>query len=211
MTNWLQIKLFQWKEQIGVIRRYYSSPRFIWLDFLFGVSAFFLNPYRLSRKFMEAKGEVQVHTYGETPLHTLDLLLKEAGTTAEDRYVELGSGRGKTCLWVSHFFKCEVKGIEWVPSFVLHAKILSFLSGIKGTFEQTSFFESDLREATRVYLYAVHFSEKSILKLLATMPLHSKLITISEPPEAPFFEVEKKIKVCFPWGETEGFVSRKVI
>jgi hypothetical protein len=211
MKEWLQIKRFQLKEQIGVMRKYYKSPRFLWLDLLFGLSAFFLNPYRLSRKFMESKGEREVHTYGETPLQMLESLLKEAGATSKDRYVELGSGRGRSSLWVSHFLRCQVRGVEWIPTFVFLAKTISFLSGVKGKFECKSLFESNLKEATLVYLYATHFSEENILNTLKTMPLNSTLITISEPPETPFFKVEKKIDVRFPWGETQAFLSRKVI
>jgi hypothetical protein len=205
------VKWFLLREQLLVVWRYYRNVRFAFVDCLYGLVALFSNPYRACRKFLQKKGENDVYTYGETPLSTFHKLAKAAQLSSEDAYVELGSGRGKTCLWASLFFGCSVRGVEWVPSFVRLSRFCARIACASAQFELNSFFTADLRQATVVYFYGIHLDTTPLLKQFAQMPKGSRLITISEPIESDLFEVVKEEVVFFPWGKTEAYVQVRLV
>lgn len=157
-----------------------------------GLSSFFLNPYRSSRKFFGL-------TYGETPLSAFAELIQAAGVTKEDLYVELGSGRGKTCFWAALFVGCKVRGVECVPALVRLSRFLSWLLGVKVTFEKGWIEEVNISDATVIYLY--HLSDFKL-----EIPKGCKIITTSEP--LPGYTVIQTIPIVFPWGKTNAYILK---
>ena len=98
---------FQWE----TVRLYYrKSWRFALSDLSLGFASLFFNPYRTCRK----NGSI----YGETPPASLRRIASFCDLTSQDSWLELGSGRGKGCFWISHFIGCETVGIEKVPLFI---------------------------------------------------------------------------------------------
>jgi hypothetical protein len=174
------------------MRRYYYRPRFAFVDLAVGLSSLFLNPYRCCRKYF--------HVYGETPLSTFQPLAEAAGMNASDVYVELGSGRGKTCFWAALFTGCQARGVEIVPHFVLLSRLLARTFGIRATFEKKSMFEADLSDATIIYLY--HLTDWR-----PDIPKNARLITISEP--YPEYRIIQELSVVFPWGKTVAYIQTK--
>ncbi len=208
VSLYIQSKKFLIKEQYKTVRNYYYKPRFVLYDLAQAITCFFINPYRCCRRFLQKKGVQNIDGYGETPLSTFEKLVTSANLSSKDYYVELGSGRGKTCVWASQFIGCQSRGIEWVPHFAKFSKFLSRLFGIPVQFCQESMFETDLTAATVVYIYSTHLSEEELLKIpLAAMAVGSKLITISQPH--PDFRVIQVIPVIFPWGDTIAYIQEK--
>jgi len=191
----IQAKAFQWKEQIHTFCHFY--PRFALVDLCLGVFSFFYNPYRVCRKF-------RAGVYGETPLRGFKALMEAAGVGKRDQYVELGSGRGRTCFWAALFVGCQVRGVEWVPLFVGVSKFLNTLFCLSIQFEQKSMFDADLAKATVVYIYYLSDLEKLPLHQL---PSGAKIITISEPISG--FSVVKTLPIVFPWGKTTAYIHIK--
>ncbi len=204
------MKWFFFREQLKVIARYYSRGRFALLDLAYGLVALVWNPYRVCRKFLQRRGSPEPFAYGETPLTEFQRLMEAVGLTAADRYVELGSGRGKTCLWAALFVGCGVRGVEWVPQFVRLARSLSQMLRIPAVFEERSMLETTLSDATVVYFYGIDREIEPLLPLFEQMPRTARLITISEPLASSSWELVRSLAVSFPWGKTEAFLHVKV-
>jgi len=203
---YFRVKWFFLREQCSVVRRYYTNPRFAWVDLTYNFLNLFWNPYRACRKFLQKQGEKDVHMYGETPLTTFERLMDAVGLCAEDTYVELGSGRGKTCVWAGLFRRCKVRGIEWMPSFVRVSRVCAKIAGKPVRFEQTNMLTADLTDATVVYFYGIHMDAGLLDEVFARLKPGCRLITISEPLNN--FQVTHVLPVCFPWGETEAYFHK---
>lgn len=195
------------REQLRVIVHYYfRSWRFALLDFVFGLVALVVNPYRVCRKFLERRGEANVFAYGETPLTEFEKLMKAAQLTAEDTYVELGSGRGKTCFWAALFVGCKVRGVEWIPRFVRIARRVARVLRIQAEFSQGSILETSLMDAGVVYFYGIDRDVEPLIPLFEQMAPGARLVTISEPVPSGKFVVQRVVQMMFPWGTTEAFI-----
>lgn len=190
-----------WQNRWDAVRFYYKSPKFALIDMTFGMIALFVNPYRLCRKFLQKKGEKSVHTYGETPYTTYEKIVRECGIGPNDIWIELGSGRGKGCFWLSHFVGCKVIGIEQIPQFTWIANAISFLFGMKKvTFRRESVEQADLSQATVVYSYGLYPQ--------ITLNQGIKIITTGEPLDP--HQIIKTFWIRFPWGRTTAYLQNSI-
>jgi len=203
-----------WRDQAHAIRHYYKRPRFACLDLSFGLFSLISNPYRTCRKFLQKKGEKDVYAYGETPYSTLQKIAAASEATASDRWIELGSGRGKGCFWIAHFIGCETVGVEWVPQFVRAARFLKACFKFKNvSFHLQDMEETDFTNASVVYLYGTCLSEAILCRLVEKMkalPKGARVISISEPLKSDAFTIKETLSVSYPWGETEAFLHLKI-
>lgn len=187
-------------DKVDTIKRYYRSPKFALLDLSFGLMSLFSNPYRVCRKFLKKKGAKEIYAYGETPYATYEKMVQECGIGPNDVWMEMGSGRGKGCFWLSHFVKCKVIGVEWVPQFVFFARFIRALFRIDGMiFKQADLEEIDTSCASVIYLYGIWPKRK--------IGTGVKVITISEPLKD--YKVLKRFWVRFPWGRTTAYYQEK--
>lgn len=198
-----------WANQWQTIRLFY--PSFAPIDLSFGFFSLFSNPYRTCRKFLQKRGETDIYAYGETPLETLKQIAEQAQLTSEDRWVELGAGRGKGCFWIAHFIGCQTLGVEWVPSFVRTANWLKVLFRMKNlSFQLKNMEEVDFSSATVVYLYGTCLSEEEISLLtqkMEALPLGARVISISYPIESPSLVLKQTFEVSYPWGTATAYLS----
>lgn len=210
----LALKRRIWKEQFASFCRYgRKSFRFALCDLSYGLWGLFSNPYRVCRRFLEKRGEEEVYAYGETPLSTLEKIVTQCQITSQDHWLELGSGRGKGCLWMEHFVGCQVTGVEWIAAFVRQSRFLASLYGFKqATFLCQDFAEAPFRKATVVYLYGTCLPEAqiaSLLRKMETMAIGTKVITVSAPLVSSSFRLERSFSVWYPWGRTNAYLHRK--
>lgn len=184
---------------------------YIFTGILLDLFYLFHNPYRVSRKFLQRRGDSDVHLYGETPLKTIDKLCLEAGITKDDHLFELGAGRGKTSFYVRERFGCNVTAIEQIPLFVNKAKQLNKLLSLGVTFLCEDYCLADLSKATLIYLYGTCLPDDLIYKLCKQFRAGQKIISISYPLSDydPQFQVLKKLEVTYPWGNTEAYINGK--
>src|ERR1700738_886437 len=90
----LAIRVHRFLDYLQTVFRYYSNPSFRKADSHLIATYFLSNPYRLSRLFLQKRGEREVYAYGETPLTTLELIVRRCRINAADVVYELGMGRG---------------------------------------------------------------------------------------------------------------------
>lgn len=200
MSVYFQVKLFQLREQMRVICRYYRNVRFALVDLGFCFFAFFFNPYRICRKF------TGTHSYGETPITTFAELAKAADLTKEDVFVDLGSGRGKLCFWASSWIGCDCRGVEQVPGLVRLSQWLAWAFRVPVRFDQEKLETADLSHATVVYLYTMEWDET----LLLEMQPGARVITVGSPVDLEGFAVVKRIEARYPWGVADVFIQQRI-
>lgn len=187
-------------DQLQTVRLYYQKPKFALIDLTFFFIGLFINPYRTCRKFLQKKGAANIYAYGETPFTTYQKMVDECGIGPDDVWVEMGSGRGKGCFWLSQFIKCKVVGIEWIPQFVFFSNMLRKIFRVKNlSFQRVDMQKADIAKATVIYLYG-NFPQVDI-------PLTAKVISISAPLEG--FTVLKTFWVRYPWGRTAAFLQKR--
>ena len=93
-------RIFNLKDAIRNCFLYWRDLQFAKIDLYLTMSYFFKSPYRISREFTNDE-----EPYGETPLHTMEVIAKAANLTKEDVVYELGFGRGRSCFWLSLFLQ----------------------------------------------------------------------------------------------------------
>lgn len=202
-------------EYIYVVCKYYPNWSFAKVDLSIILMYFFHNPFSISKRFLQKRGDADVYAYGETPLTTLDLITKECPITSSDTVYELGSGRGRTCFWLQAFCRCRVFGIEMIPDFVERAsRIQRKLPNSQVVFRCEDMLESDLSDATVIYLYGTCYEEDFIRRLTAKLKKlksGTRIISISYPlsdfAEDHSFELMKRFSAQFTWGEGDVYLQ----
>ncbi|MBT3393667.1 MAG: hypothetical protein HN411_00965 [Waddliaceae bacterium] len=196
-----------------VSRYYIRSWRYALADTMIIAAYLWRSPFRIHKNFLIKKGEKDVYTYGETPILTMKKIAEECNITADDTFVELGSGRGRTVLWVNIALGCKSRGIEIVPFFVDNAaRICKTLKFHDVIFSKEDMLSCDIIDATVVYLYEICLEDtilEAMTKKFASLPLGAKVITVSAPLEAPYLPVTKTFTAKYPWGDAEVFIHRK--
>jgi SAM-dependent methyltransferase len=213
---WLKfrVSLINLVENTRILLRYWPKFRFMTVDFGLFLTYLFDNPFQMSKRFLAEKGEQDLHQYGETPLTTLDAIMKKAGVTSADTIYELGSGRGRTSFWLSQYLGCNTIGIEQIPAFVERANRLVQRCGLKNvSFKQENFCDSTFENATVVYLYGTCLEDEAIHRLtarLAQLPSGTKIITVSYPlndyDTTNSFELMNCFQQPFTWGNADVFL-----
>ncbi len=199
------------------------------------------NPFRVSRDFWdretEARGKRTLtgdgaggdpagaantgytpdpHTYGETPLPTMERIAARAGWTRDDVIYDLGCGRGTTTFFLEHLTKARVTGIDRVPVFVARGNGLARRLGL----DRIAFLDADLlavdyRNATALYYYGTcahdFYIQLLIGHLAGQLRPGTKIATVTYPLtnyRPDLFTLESSERLDFLWGESEVYFQR---
>lgn len=212
----LVVQMRRVREGFFVVLKYYRDVGFLKLD----LALLFLyprSPFWISREFLRKKGEENIYQYGETPLTTLEKIVRECGITERDVVFEMGCGRGRGCFWINHFVGCKVVGVEFIPEFVEKAVGIKKRFGVEGVeFRCEDFLESDLSCASVIYLYGTCLKDEEIKRLIekfAKLKSGKKIITVSfglsDYTKELLFDEEKVFSAKFTWGIGEVYLQRR--
>jgi len=212
----IKVKFFfltQWLKSI----RYYLNLRFLLFDLFFSFVYFFLNPYKISRKFLEKKFNKKIYDYGETPIIEMEKMINFFAIPSNTTFLELGAGRGKMSFWLYFFLNSKVIAIEQVPIFVKIANFFIKLFKIKKIeFLYNDFltFAFDTKDIDVIYLYGTTLPTDKIITLINKFKKLSssvKIITISYTLDQydKDFIAEKSFDISFPWGKTKAYLNIK--
>lgn len=194
---------------------YYGNRDFRRADLALLCSYLWENPYRISRKFLQKRGEAEIYAYGETPPATMDKIAQECGITSQDVVVELGCGRARTCFWLALVLKAEVIGIDFVPKFVEKAEKVQFKYKVpRMQLKCADFLKENFEKGTVVYLHGTCMTDGEITLLsekLTRMKKGTKVITVSFPltdyPLGEKWELKKQFQGDFTWGSTDVYLQ----
>lgn len=179
------VKKYNFLEYLKVIWKFYRNPRFLFADFLLQGSYLFNSPFRVSKRFLVKKGESDIYTFGETSLTILQNIAAEASVRSDDVLYDLGCGTGRTSFWFHFFIRCQVVGIDYVPTFVRHAeRVKKWCKANKIEFILQDMLNIDFENATAVYLYGTCFEEpflERLIERLKKLRPGAKIVTVSYP------------------------------
>lgn len=209
MVNYFSVKVWEWLEDRSFYK-VFGDPKFQEIDKELKKAYFWKNPYTISREFYEAIGEKDVHQYGETPLTTMSKITRALKLSAEDHIYEYGAGRGRTSFYLSHFTNAKVTAIEHNPVFVEKAKLIAEKFSVPVEFLEKDFLDIEPDDATVIYLYGTCLPDKVIYDLCDKFKKGVKVVTISYAlcEYDKRFSVKQKLRVRFPWGETEAYINQ---
>lgn len=176
------------------------------LDLSLALAYSFANPFRISRKFLQRKGEREIYAYGETPLTTWSAIAKQAHITPHDTLLDLGCGRGCLCFWSETHLGCQTIGVDWIPRFTRTAQFLAKIFSRRATFICATFDSAPIPQATVIYLYSYFHDEEKLIEQLKQTT--ARIITVSEPLPSNQFESHCLGTFSFPWGATEVYLNR---
>src|SRR5689334_11733546 len=114
-------------EEREVKRRFYVDTRFRACDSALKTAYFWRNAYGISKRFLKERGAADIQLYGETPLTTWAKIAEHCGISKNDRFVDLGCGRGRGVFFLSSYIGCSAIGIEQIPEFVEKAQSIAIL------------------------------------------------------------------------------------
>lgn len=198
-------RLFGWLHTI--VCYYRKSFSFALTDTLLWVHYILASPYRISR-FFSTK-----NLYGETPLATLDKIVRKSRLLSHDVAYEIGCGTGRTCFWLHHFVKCRVVGVEHVPLFVGRAqRIVSWRNLDRITFKAEDVLKTPMHDATWIYFYGtaretsfIHALCDKFMKLSPKVRIVTTSYGLNEYDDR--FESEFLCRATFPWGRADVFMN----
>jgi hypothetical protein len=207
---YFKVKWFLFKEKREVRRRF---PTFLPFERALARAYRFRNPYRICKEFLKNKGEEFPDAYGETPLPVLAAIARESHLSSEDVLVDLGCGRGRGTLFLSHLTGCQSIGIDWVPTFIDMARQIVATLPLPAHFRCEEIQTADFSKATLVFLYGTCLPDDLIHALIARWVYLSpqvRIITVSYPLSdySPKFQTCKQFTARFPWGEGEIYFNR---
>lgn len=213
-TLFLKVRWFNFKDLIKTVCCFWlPHPLFGLADCMLLLSYFFKSPYRLVREF--TKGQ---EPYGETPLVVMKRLAKRLPIGSSDVVYELGSGRGRVCLWLAMVIGCKTVGIEQVPTFVQKSARIARLFGVKNVqFIEADMLQQDLQAASVIYLFGTALPDEEITRfvtLCKNVRPGTKIVTVSyaltEYSAEGIVTLIDTLQVPFSWGTTEVYVHRVV-
>lgn len=211
----IKIKSYFFIQWIKTIFKYYSNYKFMLFDILFGAYYLFINPYRVSRKFLQKKFNQKIYDYGETPLTQIDKIVKNFQIQKNSKILELGAGRGKVSFWLYFFYNCEITAIERIPTFVKIAAFFTKIFKIKNLrFLCGDFFNFEFLDYDIIYLYGTTLSDANIETLITKfkkLPSSTNIITVSYSLNEydDSFKIIKDLDITFPWGKTKVYLNAK--
>jgi len=209
--------LYNLGEYFKTVYRYYSNWRFAKIDLTLLLTYFWNTPFVISKRFLQEKGANDPYTYGETPLTTLDEIMRKCKVTSQDVVYELGCGRGRNCFWLDSFIGCKVVGIEYIPDFISKANyIKDYFQVDQVEFRLQNISEASYNDATVLYLYGTCLEDPflfALMKKFEALPIGTKIITISYPlsdySNKPLWEVMNRFPARFTWGTADVYLQIK--
>jgi SAM-dependent methyltransferase len=202
-----------WVKELSIYKRY---PKLALIDIRLWAYYFVFFPFfRHTYQKIKSKKDIAELVYGETPYITFKRVLADLQISEHTVFYDLGCGQGKLVFYVALVHGVSAYGIDIIPTFIKKAKILAAKYGIfNADFSKTDLFETDLTEATIVYVTWTCFlpptRAKLIEKLVQELAPKTVVITTSEPIKDHRFILLKKHFLPFSWGKGSVYVQERV-
>ena len=168
--SWLFWQVWWWdlRESNKVRKQFYTNALVASIDKSIRKKYRYRSPFLISKLFLQQKGNVEVHRYGETPLTSLDEIAKRVQLEDTDCWMELGSGRSRGVFFLAARYKCRGVGVEWIPEFVLKSlSILKLFPNMNVSIYLSDFLKMDYTKATVIYVYGLCLEEIVLEQLVA--------------------------------------------
>ena len=220
-TFWVacSVRLYHLRQFFRNFSYYYLwHLKFFLADMLLLSFYFFKSPYRLVREYDQLNPEMSLGPYGESDFYTAARIFSAFSIPKTASVVELGSGRGRLCLWLSMVRGQEyVCGIEALDSMSQRARRIQRWFCRDGLdFYTGNWHAMPLPPVDVYYLYAAAETDEQVREMahaLSRLRKGSRIITIGwwlgeGAPEN--FVLEKTLSVKMEWGKSRAFLQKVV-
>lgn len=153
--------------------------------------------------------------YGEMPFYTFAAILETCELESGGVFMDLGSGTGKVvcaAALLHDFERCI--GIELLPSlYQCSCEVQQRLHDERVQFKQEDYFDTDISQATVVYLNATGLFDdqwQAMQEKLLCLPDNALVILTSKKLPAPFALIDARQRVM-SWGMNRVFIYRKLV
>lgn len=148
-------------------------------------------------------------TYGETTWFGINTALKAVEATSKDVFYDLGCGTGRNVFFANQVFGMQATGIDLLPSFVKYATEVARQYQLNQVhFLEQNIFESDLSQATIVYITANCYDAQTmplLVERLNALPVEARVISTHRAIPSPRLKVTAYQLVPFSWGVDKLF------
>jgi SAM-dependent methyltransferase len=215
----LRVRARKMREERAIRRAFYSHPFFRSCDQAFLKAYQNVDPFRISKEYLIAKGAEEIYVYGETPIRVWNEIAKRTTLTSSDRVIDLGCGAARGLFFLASYYGCSVVGVDWISEFVERAQKISAQVGLneRATFYTQEIVNAPLENATLIYLYGTCLEDELILQLIESFKRLApgvRIVTVSfslnEYCQPNFFSVKEVFEALFPWGRATVFIQEKV-
>ncbi len=181
-----------------------------------------INGYTLSNDYRKAHNiEEKSLTYGEIKIPEFSKILEHCAVTAGQKFYDIGSGTGKTCLLANFVFGLNATGIEIVPdlyqaaeqakaALLKHAPIEEQLNFINADVLTQDFSAADI-----VFFNSTCFSDDfwdQILTKIAELKEGCKIICLTRMlPQEQYELLFETRDIEFSWGKPTVRIFRKLV
>lgn len=192
------------------VRRYYRYPPLLWADCLWMLEYALSNPFTLSSKATRTdKLPEDLTVYGETPWTTLEHICQAANLQADDHFVDLGCGTGRTLLFVAHYYHCRVSGYELIPRFVHKLRWLRQALHLETQLDiyPDNWLKQPLA-GTVFLLVGTCYSDEhrtAAETKLRQLPSGTRIISISYPLQG--LALQETLTLPFSWGKGTAYIQ----
>jgi len=153
-------------------------------------------------------------TYGETAYVGLSRILHAFRVKPGQKFLDLGSGKGKLVCFASLHFGMEATGIELIPSFVAIIRRYSQKRTLgKVTFLEGDFMLMNVSDADVVFVTQTCFSKETrdlLSRKLSALKRGAKVAALTYPIKNDDFQRVRRLKVPTTWGPSAAYIYRKV-
>lgn len=208
MVTYFSIKVKELLEERR-FKKKFPDPLFREIDRSLRFSYLGRNPYTITKRYLKRLGEEDVYQYGETPLLTMHRIAKSAQIQPTDHVFDLGCGRGRACLFLHHFYRCKVTGVDWIEEFVEKGNRVAQKYKMGVDFQRSNFMDIDFSEADVIYLYGTCLLDGQIRSLCEKIKKGTKVISVSYPLSdySQKFTCTRRLLASYPWGKTEVYIN----
>lgn len=152
-------------------------------------------------------------TYGETRWHSFLKLLDNIEIRPDDRFVDLGCGAGFLCFLMGQGVGIPALGVDLIEGFIGNAQgICQDLSLSQPRFQQANIFDLEFLPFSILYATCTCFPDSLVEQLADKMENTrpgTRIITVTNPIEAPYLHQRKHFKLKYDWGLDYVFVAER--
>lgn len=153
-------------------------------------------------------------TYGETAYVGLSRILHAFRVRPGQKFLDMGSGKGKLVCFAALHFKLEAAGIELIPSFVSIIRRYTQKRAMgRVTFLQGDFMLMNLSDADVVFVTQTCFTRETralLSRKLSELKRGAKVASLTYPIKNDDFQRVRRMKVPTTWGPSMAYLYRKV-
>lgn len=193
---------------------YLLYPKLIFLELT--LFYFYQLYYSIGRHRFEvsqiAKPSIELSP-GTTPVANLLPILSKIPNIKKRTFIDVGCGRGLLALSIAAIYKCNVIGLDIMPTYIRVANRLAEREKLANAkFIEGDFLLSDFSNGDIFYITLTCLEDDTILMLAQKLALLRKkmiVITASAPLPPEYFKVIRTSPAYFSWGKGMSYIHKK--